>query len=39
MNLYNRLLVLAKPHVLKFIWAMLCMIIVGVTTSAIASLI
>lgn len=39
MNLYGRLLKLARPHVVNFIWAMLCMIIVGVTTSAIAFLI
>lgn len=39
MNLYNRLLVLAKPHIMKFIWAMLCMVIVGATTSALAFLI
>jgi len=39
MNLYNRLLVLAKPHLMKFIWAMLCMVIVGATTSSLAFLV
>ena len=39
MELYKRLLKMARPHMMKFIWAMLCMIVVGATTSAIAFLI
>ncbi|MEN6465453.1 MAG: lipid A export permease/ATP-binding protein MsbA [Syntrophaceae bacterium] len=39
MSLYNRVLILAKPHWMKFLLAMLCMIIVGATTSLLAFLI
>ena len=39
MELYKRLLKMARPHTMKFIWAMLCMVVVGGTTSAIAFLI
>lgn len=39
MDLYNRLLILAKPHTGRFILAMLCMAVVGITTSAAAFLI
>lgn len=39
MNLYRRLLILAKTHVMKFFWAMLCMVVVGTTTSALAFLV
>jgi subfamily B ATP-binding cassette protein MsbA len=39
MNLYNRILILAKPHWMKFTLAMLCMIVVGATTSLLAFLI
>lgn len=39
MSLYNRVLILAKPHWMKFLLAMLCMVIVGATTSLLAFLI
>ncbi len=39
MELYKRLLKMARPHTMKFIWAMLCMVVVGATTSAVAFLI
>jgi len=39
MNLFKRLLKLAKPHVPKFLLAMLCMLAVGATTSALAFLV
>ncbi|MBN1828822.1 MAG: lipid A export permease/ATP-binding protein MsbA [Deltaproteobacteria bacterium] len=39
MNLYKRLLSLAKPHVTKFIFALICMLFVGLTTSALAFLV
>jgi subfamily B ATP-binding cassette protein MsbA len=39
MDLYKRLLELSKPHWAKFIFAMLCMAVVGVTTAAAAFLI
>jgi ATP-binding cassette, subfamily B, bacterial MsbA len=39
MDLYRRLLILAKPHAGRFILAMLCMAVVGITTSAAAFLI
>lgn len=39
MNLYNRLLALTKPHIMKFVWAMLCMAVVGATTSSLAFLV
>ncbi|MCX5852478.1 MAG: lipid A export permease/ATP-binding protein MsbA [Deltaproteobacteria bacterium] len=38
-NIYIRLLKMAKPHTAKFIFAMLCMLAVGVATSALAFLI
>ncbi len=36
MDIFKRLLGLAKPHRYKFIVAMLCMLVVGATTSALA---
>jgi subfamily B ATP-binding cassette protein MsbA len=39
MDVFKRLLKLAKPHMSKFILAMGCMIVVGVTTSALAFLV
>jgi subfamily B ATP-binding cassette protein MsbA len=39
LDLFKRLLKLAKPHALKFAAAMVCMLIVGVTTSALAFLV
>lgn len=39
MAIYRRLLRLAKPHISKFILAMLCMLAVGVTTSSLAFLV
>ena len=39
MEIFKRLLKLAKPHTVKFIFAMLCMFIVGVTTSGLAFLV
>jgi subfamily B ATP-binding cassette protein MsbA len=39
MEIFKRLLTLAKPHVPKFLLAMLCMLAVGVTTSALAFLV
>jgi len=39
MELFKRILKLAKPHILKFILAMLCMLAVGVTVSALAFLV
>lgn len=39
MNIYKRLLRLARPHVTKFVFAMLCMLMVGAATSAIAFLV
>ena len=39
MDIFKRLLHLARPHVPKFILAMLCMLVVGVTTSALAFLV
>ncbi len=39
MNIYKRLLKLSKPHVAKFVFAMLCMLAVGAATSASAFLI
>ncbi len=39
MEIFKRLLKLAKPHTVKFIFAMLCMLIVGVTTSGLAFLV
>ena len=39
MNIYKRLIRLAKPHMAKFIVAMLCMLVVGGLTSALAFLV
>ncbi|MEA3471230.1 MAG: ABC transporter transmembrane domain-containing protein, partial [Thermodesulfobacteriota bacterium] len=39
MNIYRRLLSLAKPHITKFLCAMACMLAVGATTSALAFLV
>ncbi|MGA3207344.1 MAG: lipid A export permease/ATP-binding protein MsbA [Syntrophales bacterium] len=39
MDIFKRLLQLAKPHASKFILAMLCMLVVGATTSALAFLV
>jgi subfamily B ATP-binding cassette protein MsbA len=39
MNVFKRILKLSKPHISKFILAMLCMLAVGVTTSALAFLV
>ncbi|HET6461724.1 MAG TPA: lipid A export permease/ATP-binding protein MsbA [Syntrophales bacterium] len=39
MDIFRRLLQLARPHVPKFILAMLCMLAVGATTSALAFLV
>ena len=39
MNIFKRLLKLAKPHAFKFSLAMLCMLVVGATTSALAFLV
>ena len=39
MNVFKRLLKLSKPHIPKFLLAMLCMLAVGATTSALAFLV
>ena len=39
MDIFKRLLHLAKPHTLRFLAAMACMLVVGVTTSALAFLV
>ena len=39
MNIFKRLLKLAKPHLFKFSIAMVCMLVVGATTSALAFLV
>ncbi|MCE5262686.1 MAG: lipid A export permease/ATP-binding protein MsbA [Deltaproteobacteria bacterium] len=39
MDIFKRLLKLAKPHTLKFGVAMVCMLVVGATTSALAFLV
>ncbi|HVO65849.1 MAG TPA: lipid A export permease/ATP-binding protein MsbA [Syntrophales bacterium] len=39
MDIFKRLLKLARPHIPKFILAMLCMLAVGATTSALAFLV
>jgi subfamily B ATP-binding cassette protein MsbA len=39
MNIFKRLLLLAKPHIPKFILAMLCMLVVGASTAALAFLV
>jgi len=38
-DIFKRLLQLAKPHTLRFLAAMACMLVVGVTTSALAFLV
>jgi len=39
MDIFKRLLQLAKPHTSKFILAMICMLVVGATTSTLAFLV
>ncbi|MBW2630763.1 MAG: lipid A export permease/ATP-binding protein MsbA [Deltaproteobacteria bacterium] len=39
MNVFKRILKLSKPHIPKFLLAMLCMLVVGATTSALAFLV
>jgi len=39
MDIFKRILLLSKPHIPKFILAMLCMLVVGATTSALAFLV
>lgn len=39
MEIFKRLLQLAKPHAAKFMLAMFCMLVVGATTSALAFLV
>jgi subfamily B ATP-binding cassette protein MsbA len=39
MDIFKRLLQLARPHASKFILAMLCMLVVGATTSTLAFLV
>ena len=39
MNIYKRLIRLARPHVAKFLLAMFCMLVVGGLTSALAFLV
>ncbi|MEN6317406.1 MAG: lipid A export permease/ATP-binding protein MsbA [Syntrophaceae bacterium] len=39
MDIFKRLLQLAKPHAAKFILAMFCMLVVGATTAVLASLV
>jgi subfamily B ATP-binding cassette protein MsbA len=39
MNIFKRLLFLAKPHIPKFILAMFCMLVVGASTAALAFLV
>ena len=39
MTIFKRLLKLAKPHSAKFSIALLCMLVVGATTSALAFLV
>jgi subfamily B ATP-binding cassette protein MsbA len=39
LDVFKRLLTLAKPHAVKFFMALLCMLVVGVTTSALAFLV
>jgi len=39
MDIFKRILKLAKPHIPKFLLAMLCMLAVGATTSALAFLV
>ncbi len=39
MDIFKRLLLLARPHTSKFILAMFCMLVVGATTSALAFLV
>ncbi len=39
MVIFKRLLALAKPHLPKFLLAILCMLVVGTSTSALAFLV
>ncbi|MCD6487465.1 MAG: lipid A export permease/ATP-binding protein MsbA [Syntrophobacterales bacterium] len=39
MDIFKRILKLSKPHIPKFILAMLCMLVVGATTSSLAFLV
>lgn len=39
MDIFKRLMKLARPHLLKFLFAMACMLVVGATTSALAFLV
>jgi len=39
MEIFKRLLTLAKPHIPKFLLAMLCMLAVGATTAVLAALV
>jgi len=39
LDIFKRLLTLAKPHAVKFFIALFCMLVVGVTTSALAFLV
>lgn len=39
MEMFKRLLVLAKPYIVRFLFAMICMIIVGALTSALPILV
>jgi len=39
MNIYRRLLRMARPHIGKFLLAMLCMLVVGAATSSLAFLV
>ncbi len=39
MNLFKRLLKLARPHMCRFLLAMICMLFVGATTSSLAFLV
>ncbi len=39
MNLFKRLLKLARPHMCRFLLAMICMLVVGATTSSLAFLV
>ncbi|MEW6333068.1 MAG: lipid A export permease/ATP-binding protein MsbA [Thermodesulfobacteriota bacterium] len=39
MDVFKRLLILARPHRAKFVMALFCMLVVGVTTSSLAFLV
>jgi subfamily B ATP-binding cassette protein MsbA len=39
LNTFKRFIILAKPHTAKFLIAMLCMLVVGATTSSLAFLV